>query len=189
MNLSKWLGAALCAVVTTSCGNNSTETTDTDTSTAVRTTTETNPPVNTSTSIEVPEATRTSFNTKYPNATNVTWRKYEPVNNIEWDWSGWPKLDTGDYAVSYNWDGTEYWSWYDENNNWIGTVSTVSDHASLPAAVNKTIQAQYPGYTIVSVDKENDKNRTAYEVELSKGDDKAKVLIAENGNGDNHGAG
>ena len=48
--------------------------------------------------------------------------------------------------------------------------------------MNKTIQAQYPGYTIVSVDKENDKNRTAYEVELSKGDDKAKVLIAENGN-------
>lgn len=182
MRLSKWFAVALCAAITTSCGENSTkETTDTDTTTTVGTSTETNASVNTSTSIDVPEPTRTAFTTKYPNATNVTWRKYEPVNTIEWDWAGWPVLDTGDYAVSYTWDGSEYWTWYDENNNWIGTVSTVTDHASLPAAVNKTVQTQFPGYTIVSIDKENDKNRTAYEIELSKGDDKAKLLVAENG--------
>jgi hypothetical protein len=183
MRFSKWLAVAVCAAITTSCGENSTkERTDSDTST-VSTRTDVNDPVNTgtTTSINVPEPTRTAFSTKYPNATNVTWRKYEPNSNIEWDWAGWPVMDTNDYAVSYTWDGSEYWTWYDENNNWIGTVSTVTDHSSLPAAVNKTVQSQYPGYTIVSVDKENDKNRTAYEIDLSKGDDKAKVLIAENG--------
>ena len=185
MRLSKWLAVAVCAAITTSCGENSTkERTDSDTST-VSTRTDVNDPVNTgttaTTSINVPEPTRTAFSTKYLNATNVTWRKYEPNSTIEWDWAGWPVMDTNDYAVSYTWDGSEYWTWYDENNNWIGTVSTVTDHSSLPAAVNKTVQSQYPGYTIVSIDKENDKNRTAYEIELTKGDDKAKVLIAENG--------
>ena len=181
MRLSKWLVVPICAAIATSCGNNSTDEANTnkDTSTIVSTNTESNTQV--TTSVAVPEATKTTFTTKYPNATNVTWRRYEPYQSIEWDWAGWPALDTNDYAVSYNWDGTEYWSWYDENNNWIGTVSTVTDHASLPAAVNKTIQTQYPGYTIVSVDKENDKNRTAYEVELSKGEDKAKLLVAEDG--------
>lgn len=184
MRFNKWLAIALCAAITTSCGENSTkETTDTDTvntsvttpeSTTVSTTTST-------TSIDVPEPTRTAFQTKYPNATNVTWRKYEPNDAIEWDWTGWPTMDTGDYVVSYNWDGTEYWTWYDDKNNWVGTVSPVTDHASLPAAVNKTVQTEFAGYTITNVDKENDKNRTAYEIEMSKGDDRMKALIAENG--------
>ena len=183
MNLNKWLVIAVCAVITTSCGENSTTQTKTDAdSTTVSTpSANVNEPVNTGTSIDVPEPTRTAFTTKYPNATNVTWRKYEPVNTIEWDWAGWPKLDTGDYAVTYTLDGSEYWAWYDENNNWIGSISPVTDHASLPAAVNKTVQAQFPGYTITSVDKENDKNRTAYEIELNKGDAKAKLLVAEDG--------
>jgi hypothetical protein len=182
MRWNKWFVIALCAALTTSCGENSTtESTTSDTTTTYDSTTAAvTTPV--TTSVEVPEATRTSFQTRYPNATNVTWRRYEPVNSIEWDWAGWPVLDTGDYVATYTWDGTEYWTWYDDNNNWIGTVSTVTDHNSLPAAVNKTIQSQFPGYTIVSVDKENDKNRTAYEVELAKGEDKAKLLVAENGN-------
>lgn len=132
-------------------------------------------------SVNVPEPTRTAFTTKYPNAANVTWRKYEPVNTIEWDWTGWPTLDTGDYVVTYNADGTEYWTWYDNDNNWVGTITTVSDHSSLPSAVSNRIKTDFDGYTIVSIDKENDKNRTAYEIELSKGDAKAKVLIDESG--------
>ena len=185
MRFTKWLGLALCAAITTSCGENSTERTDTDSSTVNTTTndntTSANTPVNTSTSMDVPEPTRTAFTTKYPNASNVNWRRYETVNTIDWDWAGWPKLDTSDYAVSYTADGVEHWAWYDENNNWVGTVSPITDFNSLPAAVNNTIKKDYAGYTIVSVDKENDKNRTAYEVELSKGSETTKVLIAENG--------
>jgi hypothetical protein len=185
MRFNKWMAIAVCAALTTSCGENSTKETTSNADTTVTNETargtETSESSNNAYNVNVPEATRTSFQTKYPNATNVTWRKYEPVNSIEWDWAGWPVLDTGDYAVSYNWDGTEYWSWYDENNNWVGSTAAVKDYSTMPQAVNNTIKSQYSGYTITSVDKENDKNRTAYEVDLEKGDMKMKVLISESG--------
>ena len=174
----------VCAAVTTSCGENSTKETSTNsdtTTTATTPRTDVSEPVTTSTSMNVPEATRTAFTTKYPNAANVNWRRYEPVNTIDWDWTGWPKMDTSDYAVSYNADGSEYWAWYDQDNNWIGSVTTVTDVNSIPAAVNKTVQEQFPGYTVTSVDKENDKNSTAYEIELTKSGAKAKLLVAEDG--------
>lgn len=178
MRYSKWLALAIGAALTTSCGENSTEATAGTDSSTVSTTT---PQMEDNTSVAVPETIRADFQSKYPTATNVSWRKYEPVHTLEWDWTGWPVLDTGDYAVSYTWDGTQYWAWYDDNNNWIGTVSTVTDHVSLPAAVNKAVQDAFPGYTIESIDRENDKDRTAYEIELNKGEDKAKMLIAEDG--------
>ncbi|HET9431047.1 MAG TPA: PepSY-like domain-containing protein [Chitinophagaceae bacterium] len=183
MRFNKWLIIAICAAFTSSCGENSTKetTVETDTAGAAITSESSNQGYETSKSVEVPPATRTSFETKYPNATNVTWRKYEPVSRIEWDWADWPVLDTGDYMVNYTWDGSEYWTWYDEDNNWIGTVSTVTDYAGLPAAVNKTIQSEFAGYTVSAVDKENDKNRTAYEIDLTKGDEQMRVLIDENG--------
>jgi len=52
----------------------------------------------------------------------------------------------------------------------------------LPDAVNKTLESQFPGYTITNVNKENDKNRTAYEIKMEKGEDKMKALIDQNGN-------
>ena len=185
MRFTKWMVIAVCAAVTTSCGENSTteSKTNSDTSTTAIERTDVNEPVNTSTStsLNVPEPTRTAFTTKYPNAANVNWRRYEPVNTIDWDWTGWPKMDTSDYAVSYNADGSEYWAWYDQDNNWIGSVTTVTDVSTIPAAVTKTIQKEFPGYTVTSVDKENDKNRTAYEIDLTKGGEKAKLLVAEDG--------
>ena len=40
---------------------------------------------------------------------------------------------------------------------------------------------QFPGFTIVSAKKENDKNRTAYEIKLENGDNKVKILADESG--------
>lgn len=77
-------------------------------------------------------------------------------------------MDTADYVANYRVGADEFWAWYDNENNWIGTVMTVTNHAGLPAAVNKSIQTNFAGYTLVSVDKENDKNRTAYELENDK---------------------
>lgn len=135
----------------------------------------------TTTNVEIPATTRTTFETKYPQATNVTWRYYDPNGvPIDWAWSGWPSLDTGDYMASFNMDGGNYWVWYDDQGQWVGTVTTVQP-SSLPAAVTATINSQFPGATIVSVDKENDKNRTAYEIDLENGSDKMTLLIDENG--------
>jgi hypothetical protein len=132
--------------------------------------------------VNVPANTRTTFEAKYPQASNVRWYTYKPdMSTIEWDWSGWPTMDTSDYTANFTWEGSEYWAMYDENGNWVGSVTRVTDHASLPAAINTMLQKDYNGYTIVTVDKENDKDRTAYEIQLEKGTEKMKLLVDENG--------
>ncbi len=167
-----------------SCKNKSAGDEKTDTLSTTTTTTNEgmNPVISTS---EVPVGIRTTFEEKYPQATNVRWQYYRPAVEpyyIDWTWTGWPTLDTTDYVAMYTWDGTDYMSWYDDQGTWVGTVATVTDHSSLPAAVNNTINTQYKGYTITSVKKENDKDRTAYEVTLESGTDHARLLIDENGN-------
>ncbi len=162
-----------------SCGNSAEKTTTEDTATTTNTVPATD---NTFVSIDPPAMAKTNFETKYPQATNTRWSYYRPdMSGIEWDWSGWPAMDDKDYVASFSWDGVDYWSVYDEEGNWIGTVNRISDHASLPAAVNSTIKSKYNGYTIVSVDKENDKDRTAYEVQMENANGKVKVLFDENG--------
>ncbi len=180
MRSENWLVIATVVVFATSCGDSSTkkDTATTDSVTAMDNKMPETVPV---TTVVVPEPVKVSFKEKYPAASNVTWSRYEPVSTFDWDWSGWSLMDTADYVVKYNVDGSDYWTWYDNENNWVGTVSPVTDYAGLPEAVNNSIQSNFPGYTLVSVDKENDKNRTAYELELTKGEDKMKALIAENG--------
>ena len=64
---------------------------------------------------------------------------------------------------------------------WIGSTSVVEDSTMLPDAVKKAIASNYSGYRITSIDEENDKDRTAYEIKLEKGDARARILIDKNG--------
>ena len=163
-------GMALLA----SCKDNSADADETVDSTTVTTQSTDN-----AMTVEAPENVRTAFETKYPQASNVRWQYHRPdAVDIDWEWSGWTGLDDRDYLVTYNWDGSEYWAWYDQDGNWIGTVNR-ADAGSLPAAVSATVNKEYPGATVVSVDRENDKNRTAYEIDLDNG---SKLLIDESGN-------
>ena len=131
--------------------------------------------------VEVPAATKTSFEAKYPNATNVTWTRYEPKDKTTMDPSDWNySLDENDYVVRFNWDNADYYAYYDDGN-WIRATTVVADHSKLPASVNDAIRAQFAGYTIVEVDKEHDKDRVTYEVDLEKGEDKIKATFDENG--------
>jgi hypothetical protein len=182
MQVRKWLLAGLVFSFMASCGNSETESETTTDSTDVNGSNTGNTQINQRRTAEPPVAVRTSFEAKYPQAANVNWNYHEPtvVNPIDWEWSEW-QIDTSDYYASFTVNSDDYWVWYDQDGNWIGTVSEVSDHASLPSAVNKTVRDQFAGYTIQSVDKENDKDRVAYEIELTKGEDKMTALIAENG--------
>jgi hypothetical protein len=131
---------------------------------------------------QVPGPGRSHFEAKYPQASQVVWSRYraeEPLS-YEWDWYGWPTLDTNDYAVRFNMNDNPYWVWYDETGNWIGSLETVPV-SGVPEAVNKTLKSEFSGYTVQSVKRENDKNRVAYEIELDKGDDKLKLLVDETG--------
>lgn len=185
MKLKNWIFISGALFILGSCGesstnpgntdstSNSTTTTTTDNSNAGTTTTATN--------VEVPATAKTSFETKYPSASNVSWGYYEPYSDIDWEWTGWPAMDTKDYTVRYKMDGNDYYSWYDQDGNWVGTTAVVADHSSLPAPVNSAIKREFKDYTITSVNKENDKNREAFEVKLEKGSDKMVALITADG--------
>jgi hypothetical protein len=181
MQVKNWLLASAVAAALASCGEAGTKADDKDTTAATTnsTTTETTTSKRT---VQVPVATRTSFEAKYPQASDVNWvYHYDADVPIDWELAGWPTIDTTYYVATFDQGNDDYWIWYDDNGEWIATVSEVSDNSSLPAAVNNTLKSQFPGYTIVSIDKENDKNRTAYEIDLENGADKMKALIAENG--------
>jgi hypothetical protein len=178
MQVKNWMLATAVTAVLASCGEAGSSSDNPDSTSSTSTTKETKM----TRAVEVPEATRTAFEAKYPQAADVTWVYHQPeeVPSIEWEWKSW-KVDSDDMVAKFKMNEEDYWVWYDEDGNWIGTVAEMSDHASLPAAVNNAIRKEFPGYKIVSVDKENDKDRTAYEVQMEKGEDKMKALIAENG--------
>ncbi len=182
MKSAKWLLMAGMTVLLGSCGENSSKS-EADTKDSSATVTTTTESTSANATVNVPATTRTTFETKYPSATNVQWSRYDNTmaSPVEWELAGWPAMDTNDYVVMFDWDGYDYYAWYDENGDWIGATYQMPDHSKLPTAVNNAIRSQFNGYTIVEVDKEIDKNRSAYEVELQKGDDKIRVLFDENG--------
>ncbi|MEO7462957.1 MAG: PepSY-like domain-containing protein [Ferruginibacter sp.] len=124
---------------------------------------------------DLPAPVSTTFTKKYPKAERVVWMQYEP---IEYDNMA---MDRQYYYVKYYTDGSDYISWYDNNGEWVRTSTKMENTSGLPDPVNATIKTQYPGYTISEVDKENDKDREMYEIELNKGDSKVKLKILPNG--------
>ena len=187
MKLKKIVAVLFAVILIASCGQNSTKSESSMDDTTVIADTNgmnTTDPVNLpdNTNVVVPEATRLAFQAKYPTATNVNWTRYSPYEMIEWGWTGWPVLDTTAYYVTFSDNGTEYNTWFTEKNEWVGTVYHLNDEKGLPQKVVDVLNKNYSGYTVVAVSKENDKNRSAYEIKMEKGNDKAKVLIDENGN-------
>ncbi|MCP9752467.1 PepSY-like domain-containing protein [Ferruginibacter sp. HRS2-29] len=124
---------------------------------------------------QVPDTIELLFAKKYPKASKTTWMKYEPVESDDM------KMDDQYYYAVFNSEGADYTAWYNNRGEWVKTSTRVTGNANLPDAVNKTINAQYPGYTIVEIDKENDKDMDMYEIELKNGDKKAKLKILPNG--------
>ena len=180
MKLKNSIFVAGVLIVMVSCGENSTTNAEVKDSTASATAMNDN--TSAVKSVDVPATTRSNFEAKYPGASNVTWTYYdEPYTAVDWDWAAWPTLDSNDYLVRYNWNGYDYYTWYDTEGNWIGSVAPITNFEGLPAPVNASVKKEFPDYTITSVDKENDKNKEAYEIELENGNNKAKALIAADG--------
>src|SRR5258706_14927244 len=131
-----------------------------------------------------PEGIRTSFTTQYPTATNVVWSHNAPaiVSIVDWDLNGWTTLNDADYTVRFNMDNEDYYSWYDDNGDWVGTAYVVRDYHTMPAVINNMIVDKYPGYSITTVNKEFHADRVTYEIELKNSDTKLKLLVDSNGN-------
>jgi uncharacterized membrane protein YkoI len=101
---------------------------------------------------------------------------------IDWEMTGWSSLDENDYVAQFDMDNEKYYAWYDSDGNWVGSAYAMKDVTQLPEAVSKIVNEKYAGYTVKSVNREFEKDRMAYEVELTKPDGKAKILVDNNGN-------
>ena len=133
------------------------------------------------TTAQVAETMVSDFQTRYPNASEITWYAYSPRERVEilptdWDYG----MDVKDYEVRFISDGTEYVAWYD-NGNWLRSEVYTFDASKLPASINTAINTEFVGYTIKDVDREDNANQVLYEVELQKGNDKCKIHYATDG--------
>lgn len=138
----------------------------------------------TGTTVTVPAGTQTAFTTQYPTATNVVWSSYDTITvaPIDWEMAGWETMNADDYLVRFDMDNENYYAWYDNNGNWIGSAYVLKDHTQLPAAVNTAVTNKYAGYSITGINREFQKDRIAYEIEMKKDDSKVKLLVDVDGN-------
>jgi hypothetical protein len=134
--------------------------------------------------ILAPAGTQQAFLTQYPGSTNVVWSYYEPNTVIlnDWELLGWRALDANDYVVKFDMDGEKYYAYYDADGTWIGSAYAVRDYNTLPSAIHNSISTNYPGYTIMSVNRELQKDRMAYEVTLKGTENKVVMLVDNDGN-------
>lgn len=133
--------------------------------------------------VVVPANTQTAFTTQYPTAANAVWSNYDTavMIPIDWEMAGWETMDANDYLVRFDMDNENYYAWYDSDGNWIGSVYVLKDHSKLPAPVSTAITDKYAGYTIENINREFQKDKMAYEVELKKDDSKVKLLLDADG--------
>lgn len=124
---------------------------------------------------EVPDTIKNSFAAKYPKAVTPQWVRYTPVE------SDYLPMDDQYYYVVFINNGEDVTSWYNNKGEWVRTSVKVKGDPRLPDAVNRTLNAQYPGYKIEEVDRENDKDMDMYEIKLRKGEEKAKLKVLPNG--------
>jgi hypothetical protein len=125
----------------------------------------------------VPSPVKTTFVTKYAKAKDVKWASYKPVPADTWE------MDKDYYYVTYEWDYIPYGAWYTADGTILKEEEKIylANSGDMPTAIVRSIMQQYPGYEIVEIDKENDKDMEMYEVELRNGDKKAKVKFLMNG--------
>jgi uncharacterized membrane protein YkoI len=137
-----------------------------------------------STTVVAPDGTVTAFNNQYPNTSNVVWTRYDAaVVPIDWELAGWSAMDNNDYLVRFDMDNENYYAWYDDQGNWIGTAYVVKDVKTIPDPVSKAVYDKYPGYTITTVNREFQKDRMLYEIQAKSADNtKIKLLVDGNGN-------
>jgi hypothetical protein len=134
--------------------------------------------------VVAPTSLQDAFVLQYPTAKTVVWSHYDPavVMPIDWEMAGWTVMDNNDYVVTFKINEDDYYAWYDDAGNWIGTAYAVRDFTGLPTSITNAANNAYPGYTISSVHREFMKDRMVYEVEMKNSTTKAKLLIDESGN-------
>ncbi|MBK7442071.1 MAG: PepSY-like domain-containing protein [Bacteroidetes bacterium] len=115
---------------------------------------------------EVPEAVLLSFEAKYGNAQNVSWGK---ENKSEYE----AEFSINNINMSAN---------FDNRGDWVET-EVVIEPKNAPAEIVKTINVQYSGYQIKSIESiETADKGLSYEVIITKRAKKLEIMFNETGN-------
>jgi alpha-L-fucosidase len=136
---------------------------------------------------QAPAAVESVFTKQYPGAVNIIWSPYDSLAAVPIDlrMAGWKKMDADDYMVKFDYKGENYYAWYNSDGKWIGSAYTMKDVTKLPATVNTAVKnamkTRYSGYSISQVNREFQTGKTAYEVELAKGDSMVRMLVSSVG--------
>lgn len=135
----------------------------------------------------MPEGTQTAFTKQYPAATNVEWTSYDSLAAVPIDlrMAGWKKMNSEDHLVKFDMKDENYYAWYDSDGKWVGSAYTMKDPTKLPAAVNaavkNAVKTKYAGYSVSNVNREFQKGKSAYEIELKKDESKVRMLVNADG--------
>lgn len=129
---------------------------------------------------EVPQDVIVSAEKKFPENKNVVYTVERVPNKSNTD-----TTYRYHYYFDYDENDTHHHYAYDHTGNEV-VVNMDNDMdypriAGLPDAISRSVAKNFPGYTVVEMDKENDKDMDMYELELHKGDEKKKVKILMDG--------
>lgn len=98
-----------------------------------------------------PENIIATFQSKYPNATDVEWEE-----------------EDGKWEVEFELDGVEYEAEFDENGEWIETEHEI-EVSEIPDVIQNTLDGEYTEYAILEVEKYDSREGAFYEIKLQKG--------------------
>ncbi len=175
--------SGLCSVGLWAC-NDTNEASDTESSVTTTTMNESSAEVdNTAVDMDtamVPTTARSSFSTKYSNASNTRWGRYQPENDGYNDTYQEAQLDTSVFEVNYRYNDNDYRSWYDSQGAWLGTMYYIPVE-QVPMDVKTAVEKAYSGYNIVKVGEEEYKDGKKYDIKLEKGDEKIKIHVTSSG--------
>jgi hypothetical protein len=114
---------------------------------------------------EVPVAIKNAFTKAFPGVTNVKWSK-ENANEFE---------------VEFKVGKIEKSAVFDNAGTWINTETEIEEN-ELPAAVQSSIEKEYPGFKIQEAEiLDTPAGMKSYEVELKKGGIKHEVVLSADG--------
>lgn len=142
---------------------------------------------NMTSSFSPPAGVEANFTKQYPKASDVAWSAYDSLASVPIDLrlTGWKKMDSDDVMVKFQEGEDTYYAWYDQDGNWIGSASPLKDFTKLPAAVNQAVQnairSRYNDYNVSQVNREFEKGKTKYEVELTSGEQKVRMMVGSDG--------
>jgi len=116
---------------------------------------------------DVPKAVQQAFETRFRNATNITW----------------DRENTHEFEAAFEWNGSKHSATFSDSGEWRETESA-STFSRLPPKVQEAYNANHKGSKVKAVAViETSKGISKYEIEIAKGSKTVELFYDGDGNG------